>query len=56
MLGSEAHSYSPVLNASSGAGYVTPIGGLNCYVTGSNFTLCTILLVADIFGTQLIVF
>ncbi|CAJ1941222.1 unnamed protein product [Sphenostylis stenocarpa] len=50
MAGSEWHLNSPMLNASSGVGYVTNIGGLNSYVSGSPFSIFAILLVSDIFG------
>ncbi|KAK7348264.1 hypothetical protein VNO80_22815 [Phaseolus coccineus] len=39
-----------LLNASSGAGHVTNIGGLNSYVTGSPLAIFAILLVSDVFG------
>jgi len=56
MAGNQGHSNSPVLNASSGAGHVTNIGGLNSYVTASPLAILAILLVSDVFGIQLITF
>ncbi|ESW26155.1 hypothetical protein PHAVU_003G095400 [Phaseolus vulgaris] len=50
MAGNQGHSNSPVLNASSGAGHVTNIGGLNSYVTASPLAILAILLVSDVFG------
>ncbi|WVZ12089.1 hypothetical protein V8G54_016619 [Vigna mungo] len=43
------HSYHPILNASSGTGYVTTVGGLNSYVTGSHLSLFAAVLMSDIY-------
>ncbi|TKY54063.1 Endo-1,3/1,4-beta-D-glucanase protein [Spatholobus suberectus] len=50
MLGRECYSNPAILNASSGAGYVTNIGGLNSYVTGSTPAMLVIILISDVFG------
>ncbi|XP_020228437.1 endo-1,3;1,4-beta-D-glucanase [Cajanus cajan] len=50
MLGRECHSNPPILNSSSGVGYVTNIAGLNSYVTGSPNAIILIILISDIFG------
>ncbi|CAJ1941220.1 unnamed protein product [Sphenostylis stenocarpa] len=50
MVGGECYSNPPLLNASSGGGYVTNIGGINSYVTGSPLAILAILLVSDVYG------
>ncbi|XP_014507313.1 endo-1,3;1,4-beta-D-glucanase isoform X1 [Vigna radiata var. radiata] len=52
MAGSGVHSYHPILNASSGTGYVTTVGGLNSYVSGSHLALFAVVLMSDIFGIE----
>ncbi|KOM44360.1 hypothetical protein LR48_Vigan05g196500 [Vigna angularis] len=50
MVGSECYSNPPILNASSGVGYVTNIAGVNTYVTGSPLAILAIVLVSDVYG------
>ncbi|WVZ12086.1 hypothetical protein V8G54_016616 [Vigna mungo] len=54
MGGSGVHSYHPILNASSGTGYVTTVGGLNSYVTGSHLALFAVVLMSDIYAPDLL--
>ncbi|KAG2407141.1 uncharacterized protein HKW66_Vig0019630 [Vigna angularis] len=54
MAGSGVHSYHPVLNASSGTGYVTTVGGLNSYVSGSHLVPWAIVLMSDIYAPDLL--
>jgi len=52
MLGGECYSNAPILNASSGVGHVTNVGGVNSYVTGSPLAILAVLLVSDVYGIQ----
>ncbi|KAK7264537.1 hypothetical protein RJT34_32146 [Clitoria ternatea] len=52
MLGANCTSNPPILNGSSGGGYVTNLGGVNCYVTGSPLLIFVILLASDFYGYQ----
>ncbi|KAK7387815.1 hypothetical protein VNO78_22609 [Psophocarpus tetragonolobus] len=55
MLATNCYSNPATLNASSGAGYVTNIGGLTSYVTGSPFLLVC-LFISDIYGINATLF
>ena len=50
MVGSECLANPPILNASTGVGYLTNIAGVNSYVSGSPLALLAIVLVSDIYG------
>jgi len=50
MIGNECISNHPILNASSGVGYVTNIAGVNSYVTGSPLAILAVVLISDVYG------
>ncbi|XP_060671427.1 endo-1,3;1,4-beta-D-glucanase-like [Ziziphus jujuba] len=52
MLGPKCITNPAVFNGSGGIGHVVNIGGLNTYVTGSSFSLLSIILISDIFGYE----
>ncbi|ESW22400.1 hypothetical protein PHAVU_005G150700 [Phaseolus vulgaris] len=52
MVGSECLANPPILNASTGVGYLTNIAGVNSYVSGSPLAILTIVLISDIFGFE----
>jgi len=49
-MGNDCLSNPPILNASTGVGYVTNIAGVNSYVTGSPLAILAIVLISDVFG------
>lgn len=53
MAGRQCCVNPPNLNPSSGAGHVEKLGGLSTYVTGSTHSKLGVLLVSDVYGTQL---
>jgi hypothetical protein len=53
MSGPQCCSNPPTLNPISGAGHVEQLGGLSTYVSGSPNSKLAILLISDVFGTQL---
>ncbi|KAG5023951.1 hypothetical protein JHK82_019841 [Glycine max] len=56
MVGTNCYSNPATLNASSGAGYVTNIAGVNSYVTGSPLSVLVCFMVSDIFGINATLF
>ncbi|KAJ4827284.1 hypothetical protein Tsubulata_040027 [Turnera subulata] len=52
MAGPQCCSNPPTLNPSSGAGFVTELGGLKAYVTGPSPFNPAILLVSDVYGYE----
>ncbi|KAK7264538.1 hypothetical protein RJT34_32147 [Clitoria ternatea] len=50
MLGADCSSNPPILNGSSGAGYVANFGGVSSYIIGSHLSLLAIVLVSDVYG------
>ncbi|XP_024025899.1 endo-1,3;1,4-beta-D-glucanase isoform X2 [Morus notabilis] len=51
-LGPHCGSNPPTLNASSGAGHVEKLGGLDSYVTGFPISKHAVILVSDVYGYQ----
>ncbi|KAK7335821.1 hypothetical protein VNO80_27884 [Phaseolus coccineus] len=49
-MGIDCLSNPPILNASTGVGYVTNIAGVNSYVTGSPLAILAIVLISDVYG------
>lgn len=52
MAGPQCCANPPTLNPSSGAGFVTELGGLKAYVNGPSSSNSAILLVSDVYGYE----